>query len=89
MNIAVRVQPRAKHNALVAWNGRWKLYLTAPAVDGKANAALIEFLARTFGIAKSRVQIIAGEKSREKILNLDGVGPEALHHATGSDPKNP
>ena len=77
MNLRVRVQPRAKRNAIVPWqDGQWKLYVTAPAVEGQANAACVEFLARTLGIARSRVRIVSGEKSRNKVVSLDSIGKE-------------
>ena len=77
MNIAVRVQPRAKRNALEPWgNGRWKLYLTAPAIEGKANDALIDFLAKGLGMSRSRARILSGEKSRDKVIALDGIAEE-------------
>jgi uncharacterized protein (TIGR00251 family) len=89
MNIQVRVQPRAKRNALVPWqNGRWKLYLTAPAIEGKANAALTEFLAKGLGIARSEVRILSGEKSRDKVIGLD-VAEEQIHTLAAPAPKNP
>ena len=79
MNIQVRVQPRAKRNALVPWqDGRWKLYLTAPAIEGKANGALIEFFAKGLGIARSGARILSGEKSRDKVVALDGVAEQQL-----------
>ena len=70
MQIAVKVIPNAKQNKIVEENGRFKVYLTAPPVDGKANKALIEFLAENFKIKKSQVKIIRGEKGREKIVWL-------------------
>jgi len=74
MTIEVRVQPRSKRNALLPGpEGRWKLCLTAPAVEGKANEALIEFFARGLGIARSRVRILTGERSRQKAVALEGV----------------
>jgi uncharacterized protein (TIGR00251 family) len=90
MNIAVRVQPRAKRNALVPWqDGRWKLYLTAPAIEGKANAALIEFFSRGLGIARSRARILSGETSRDKRIALDGVAEEQLHSLAALAGRNP
>ena len=85
MIIRVRVQPRAKRNSL---NGRledeWKLQLTAPPLEGKANQACIEFFARGLGIARSRVKLLSGEKSRHKVLALDGVSEtEFLRFASG------
>ncbi|MBI2819236.1 MAG: DUF167 domain-containing protein [Acidobacteria bacterium] len=77
MTIELRVQPRAKRNALVlAPDGRWKLYLTAPPVEGQANQALIQFFSKRLGIARSRVHLLAGEKSRQKVVALDGISEE-------------
>jgi uncharacterized protein YggU (UPF0235/DUF167 family) len=54
----------------------WKLLLTAPPVEGRANQACIEFLARGLRIPQSRVRLVAGEKSRHKVFELDGVSEE-------------
>ena len=79
MNIQIRVQPRAKRNALVPWqDGRWKLYVTAPAIEGKANEALIEFFTKRLGIARSSTRILSGEKSRDKVIALDGISEPQL-----------
>jgi uncharacterized protein len=50
---------------------RIKLRLAARAVDGKANEALIEFLAAHYGVAKRNVHIVAGLKSRQKRVRID------------------
>ena len=77
MTLSVRVQPRAKRNALVPWqSGQWKLFLTAPAVEGRANDACVEFFARGLRIARSRVRLVSGEKSRNKVVELEGVSEE-------------
>lgn len=74
MILRVRVQPRAKRNALAGQiEQEWKLHLTAPPLDGRANQACVEFFARGLGIPQSRVRLLAGEKSRHKVLELDGV----------------
>ena len=74
MTIEVKVQPGARREALVPWrDGQWKLSLNARAVDGKANEALIDFFAQGLRIARSRVNIISGETSRQKRIALDGV----------------
>jgi uncharacterized protein (TIGR00251 family) len=67
----IKVIPNAKQNKLVEEPGRFKIYLTAPAVEGKANAALIEFLAEHFNTKKNRIAIIRGLTSREKIVQID------------------
>ncbi|MFO1371270.1 MAG: DUF167 family protein [Candidatus Competibacteraceae bacterium] len=63
----VRVQPRASRDELMAsQDDRLRIRITAPPVDGKANAHLREFLAVLFGVAKSQVTLLAGESSRDK-----------------------
>jgi len=64
--IEIKVVPNAKKNQFK--NG--KVYLTAPAVEGKANRALIEFLAEHFDVKKSQVRIIRGLKSRNKVIQI-------------------
>jgi uncharacterized protein len=53
--------------------GRVKLRLAAPPVDGKANAALVAFLAQYYGVAKRNVRIVAGASSRRKRVQIDGA----------------
>lgn len=74
--LAIRVQPRAKRNEIagILDDGTIKIRLIAPPVDGKANKALIEFLADIFQVASSKIEIVAGHTGRNKlvsILNLD------------------
>ncbi len=71
---SVRIQPRAsKNEALRMEDGGLKIRLTAPPVDGAANEALVKFLADRLGVAKSRVEIVSGHTSREKIVKISGV----------------
>lgn len=53
-----------------------KVKVRAPALEGKANEALREFLAERLGIAARDVEIIGGQKSRDKLLAIDGLGVE-------------
>jgi len=72
--LAVRVQPRAARSELAGLHGeRLRIRLQAPPVDGKANAALTEFVADLFGIQRSRVTIEHGLAGRDKRLRLEGV----------------
>lgn len=65
--LRLKVQPRASRNAWGEVIGeRVKLYLTTPPVDGKANQAVVAFVAKTFSVAKNRVEIRRGETSRDK-----------------------
>jgi len=68
MRLNIRVVPNAKRNKVVEEPGRLKVYLTAPAIEGKANNALLEFLAEHLGVKRSALTIIRGEKSRDKIV---------------------
>ena len=77
MILRLRVQPRARKNELAGQlDGEWKLRLTAPPVEGRANQSCIEFFARGLGIARARVRLLSGEKSRRKVLELEGVTEE-------------
>jgi uncharacterized protein (TIGR00251 family) len=72
--IDVRVQPRASRSEIAGLHGeRLRIRLQAPPVDGKANAALVEFVAGLFGIPRARVTIEHGLTGRDKRLRLQGV----------------
>ena len=73
--IQVHVQPNAKHEG---WAGLWnnthyKIALRAPAVDGKANAALIQFLTHETGLSKSAFTILHGINNRNKVIQIIGI----------------
>jgi len=69
--LRVQVQPRASHNAIAEVIGdRLKIRLTAPPIEGRANAELIAFLAGIFGVPKTHVTLQQGEASRRKQLRI-------------------
>jgi uncharacterized protein (TIGR00251 family) len=73
----VHVQPRASRNELCGLHdGELRLRLTSPPVDDAANKLCVEFLARLLGVAKSRVRIVAGARSRHKNVAVEGVSGE-------------
>ena len=75
----VKVQPRAKKNAIVGEVGEaLKLALTSPPVEGRANEACIEFLARLLGVSRSSIAIAAGATSRHKVIRVSGLNAEAV-----------
>ncbi len=75
--LQLRIQPRASRDELAGLQGdRLRVRLTAPPVDGKANAHLQRFLAQLFGVARQRVLIEAGITGRDKRIRI--VGPVAL-----------
>jgi uncharacterized protein (TIGR00251 family) len=79
VTFAIRVQPRAKRNAITGELGEaLKLALTAPPVEGKANQACVEFLAKLLKVPKSFVSIAAGETARNKIIRVAGVTAEQV-----------
>jgi len=76
MRVEVKVIPRAKRDCVSEENGKLKVYVKAPAIDNRANKALIEVLARYFNVKKGNIRIVKGEKSREKIIEIDVDDPE-------------
>jgi uncharacterized protein len=75
----VHVQPRASRSEICGpKDGELRLRLTSPPVEDAANKQCVELIAKALGVAKSRVSIRAGAKSRHKVVQVDGVDPEAL-----------
>lgn len=78
--LQIRVLPNAKRSGWAGmWNGtHYKIALQAPAVDGKANEALIEFLSDFFHLPKRSFSIVLGQMNRLKVVQIDGVSKEDL-----------
>ncbi len=75
MTFKVRVTPRASKNQIVGVEGdAVKVRLAAPPVEGKANEALVKFLASLLDVPRSSLEIIAGQSSRNKVIRIRGVG---------------
>lgn len=70
--LAIRVTPRASRDEVVEVlpDQTIKVRLTAPPVEGKANEALVEFLAKVLGVSRSRIEIIAGQTGRDKLVSI-------------------
>ncbi len=69
--LSLRIQPKSSRDEFVEpYGDTYKVRITAPPVDGKANAHLIAFLAKAFGVAKSAVTLEGGESSRGKLLRI-------------------
>ena len=74
VTLKLQVQPRSSRNQLVGLQGdALKIKLTSPPVEGAVNIACCAYLAKLFGIAKSSVELIAGDKSRQKKVLLLGL----------------
>lgn len=75
--IDIHAQPGAKRSEVVGEHGgRLKIAIASPPVDGKANSALIAFLAKTLGVSKSSVSILSGETSRQKRLIVHQISDQ-------------
>jgi uncharacterized protein len=81
-DIAIRLQPRSRRDEVVGERaGAIVIRVTAPPVDGKANAALCALVARAAGVAPSRVSVVRGHTSRDKVVRVEGVAPDSLQAA--------
>ncbi|MGZ3184227.1 MAG: DUF167 domain-containing protein [Telluria sp.] len=95
VRIAVQVQPGAKKTEAVGLHGdALKLKLQAPPIEGRANEALVRYLADTLGVPRSAVEITHGHTNRRKLVEVEaeGLSPEAVaalllgHPRAGGDP---
>ncbi len=76
--LKVRVQPKSSRNGVtVEPDGRVRVALTAPPVEGAANKALCDYLSKLFDIPRRSVAVVRGEKAREKTVRLDGLSGES------------
>lgn len=89
VTLTLHIQPGAKKTEVAGEHGdALKIRLAAPPVDGKANAALIEFVAKRLGLAKNKVELKSGLSSRRKVLAVYGTTPAiALQQLLASSAK--
>ena len=81
----VKIQPRAKKNAITGEAGEaLKLALTAPAIEGRANQACIEFFAKLLKVPRSSVTIATGERNRLKVIHVAGLTAEQFRQRLGA-----
>ncbi len=82
--LPVRVQPRASRDQVVGVQDEaLKVRLTAPPVDGAANQALVKFLAKALGVSKGRLSLVSGQKSRRKLVRVEGLDPSQVAERLG------
>ena len=79
--LAVRVIPRASKNQVVGAlsDGTIKIRIAAAPAEGQANDALVRFLSDVLGVAKSRIEIVAGNTGRDKLISVLDMDAETLH----------
>lgn len=80
--VEVRLRPRGRGDQLLGMeDGVLRVRVSAPPVDGKANKALCRLIAKRVGVAPSRVSVVRGEKSRDKLVRVEGVDKAAVEGA--------
>lgn len=80
----VWVKPRAGRNRVIGLReGALHVALNAPPVEGRANEALVRFLAEVLEVRQSQVEIVSGERSRHKVVRIAGLAPEELRRRLG------
>ncbi|MDE3103930.1 MAG: DUF167 domain-containing protein [Acidobacteriota bacterium] len=83
--LTVRIHPGARRNAVSGQHdGAWKIALTAPPVDGRANEALIRFVADLLRLPKASVTLLHGHTSRSKVLQIAGKSAAEVTAALAS-----
>jgi hypothetical protein len=81
-SIKVRLQPRAKRDEIVGErDGVLIVRVTAPPLEGKANSALCALIARRLRVGRTRVEIVRGSSSRDKLVRVEGVTTAELRRA--------
>ncbi len=89
VRLEVQVQPRSSRNQIVGeQNGALKIKLTAPPVEGEANAALVDFMSGLLKLPRKDIRLIKGETSRHKIIEIMGLNPEELRLRAGLGPSS-
>ena len=79
VDIRIKLLPRSSMEGITGREGEvYRVKVTSPPVDGKANNALISFLSKRLGIAKGNIKIIAGKGSRMKLVRIHGLSSEDI-----------
>jgi uncharacterized protein len=83
--LRLRVSPGAGRAGIVGRHGdAWKVRVTAPPEDGRANEAVLRLLADTLSVPRADVTLVSGHSGRDKIVLLDGVGPAQIERRLAS-----
>ena len=83
--LRLRVAPGARRSGVVGRHGdAWKLRVTAPAQDGRANDAVVGLLADTLSVPRDAVRLVSGQGARDKIVELAGLGPAQIERRLSS-----
>ncbi len=87
--LRVRVQPRASRAAIGGWrdDGTLTVRVTAPPVEGRANAAVGALLAAALGVPASAVRVVHGERGRDKLVRVTGLTPAEIRRRLEGEPR--
>ena len=84
------MQPRASRDEIIGWtDAALRLRVTAPPVDGAANAAVALLLGRALGVPPSSIRVIRGLRGRDKLVQITGVDDAAVRSRLASFPQRP
>jgi len=77
--LALRVSPGARSSAVVGRHGAaWKIRVSAPPEDGRANAAVVRLLADALGVPARTISVVSGHGARDKLVELAGIAPDEI-----------
>jgi uncharacterized protein len=80
--LALKINAGAKRTQFAGRHcDAWKLRVAAPPVDGKANAAILKFIAQIAGVRASEITIISGQTSSTKLLEIEGIDADSMNRA--------
>jgi uncharacterized protein (TIGR00251 family) len=79
VRLRLRVQPGARRTALLQRmpGGEWKVAVSAPPLDGRANDAVVELVSELLGVRRAQVKLVRGASARSKVVEVEGVSAEA------------
>ena len=81
--VEIHVQPKASRTRIVTQDGTVKVYVTAAPEKGRANKAVVEVMARRLGVQEGAVSIVSGERSRMKLLAVEGLSEAEVRRRLG------
>ncbi|HET7537958.1 MAG TPA: DUF167 domain-containing protein [Candidatus Didemnitutus sp.] len=77
--LELKIIPNAPRNEIVGWLGAaLKVKVHAPALEGRANEELLDFLSAKFGVPRRDITLLRGEKSRHKVVRIDGLDSHTI-----------
>ena len=81
MKISAKIKPNSRHREEVVVNddGSLTIYIKAPAIEGRANLAAVKLVAKYYGVTPSRVKLVRGATSRNKVFEIADNKPGSLH----------